>query len=114
MPAARQWPLDQLLPVLAAYPQRSHFALALNWCLLPGINDRPVDADGIAGIVATLGRCMINVIPYNPGSQPIAPAPTVEQIAQFQDLLLARGLPVRVRSTQGRSIMAACGQLGRA
>jgi len=55
---------------------------------------------------------VVNVIPYNPGTSPLAPAPNESQIDTFLSLLRTAGLDARLRGTKGRSIMAACGQLG--
>ena len=57
-------------------------------------------------------RVMVNVIPYNPGSAPLTRAPDEHEIDRFIELLRAEGLPVRRRITKGRTVMAACGQLG--
>jgi 23S rRNA (adenine2503-C2)-methyltransferase len=85
----------------------------VHWCLLPGINDGERDADQFAAFVQPLGRTFVHVIPYNPGSAPIARAPSEAEITSFVARLRDRGLAVRRRITKGRSVMAACGQLGR-
>lgn len=112
MPAGVTNSLAELHRVLKAYPQRRNFVLALNYCLLPGINDDPEDARQVAEFAEGLGRVVVNLIPYNPGTKPLAPAPDGEQIEDFLGLLRDCGLDARLRGTKGRSIMAACGQLG--
>jgi 23S rRNA (adenine2503-C2)-methyltransferase len=112
MPVNRRTPLAELQRALAAYRPRANFALGVNYCLLPGLNDGRDDARDVARFCAPLGRVMVNVIPYNPGSAPIASAPTEEVIDRFIGWLREEGLPVRRRITKGRSVMAACGQLG--
>jgi len=112
MPVNRRTKLAELQRALASYRPRANFALGVNYCLLPGINDTRQDASDVAKFCAPLGRVMVNVIPYNPGSAPIATAPTEETIDGFIGWLREEGLPVRRRITKGRSVMAACGQLG--
>jgi len=112
MPVNRKTPLAQLQAALVRYRPRANFALGVNYCLMPGINDSPQDAEQVALFCAPLGRVMVNVIPYNPGSAPIAAAPSDEAIDRFIGWLRDHGLPVRRRITKGRSVMAACGQLG--
>lgn len=112
MPINRKNPLSALKSALAAYPQRSGFFLAVNYCLMPAINDRREHAAGIARFFDGLGKAVINLIPYNPGSQPLTRAPTEEEIARFIAWLDEEKVPVRRRVTRGRSVMAACGQLG--
>jgi len=112
MPAGRAYGLDALSAALAAYPSRRNFALGVNYCLIPGVNDGPGAAAGVAAFVARAGRALVNVIPYNPGSEPIGRAPAEAEVGAFVASLAAAGLQVRVRSPRGRSLMAACGQLG--
>jgi 23S rRNA (adenine2503-C2)-methyltransferase len=112
MPINQRTPLAELQAALAAYPKRRNFALGVNWCLLPGINDSRAAAAGLAAFCAPLGRVMVNLIPYNPGSHPLARAPEEAEIERFVSCLQEENLPVRCRTPRGRSIMAACGQLG--
>ena len=114
MPHSARYPLREIQQALVRYRQRANLAIGLHWCLLPGINDRAEDAAGIAAFAAPLGRTFVHVIPYNPGTAPIARAPSADEIAAFAALLRQHGLAVRVRQTKGRSVMAACGQLGAA
>ena len=112
MPVNRKTPLTELQRILAAYPQRRNFTLGVNYCLLPGINDSREDAAHVARFCAGLGRVLLNLIPYNPGNLPLTRAPSEDEIVAFIDWLREEGLPVRRRITKGRTIMAACGQLG--
>ena len=114
MPVNRRTPLAELQRVLIAYPKRRNFTLGVNYCLMPGLNDTRADSQRIAAWCAPLGRVLVNLIPYNPGSQPIAVAPEEAQVEEFIGWLRADGLAVRRRMTKGRTIMAACGQLGKA
>jgi 23S rRNA (adenine2503-C2)-methyltransferase len=112
MPINRLVPLAELQAVLQNYRPRPNFALGVNYCLLPGKNDTAQHAREVAEFCRPLGRLMLNVIPYNPGSVPLTRAPTEAEIEAFIGQLRAEGLPVRRRITKGRSVMAACGQLG--
>ncbi len=112
MPVNRKTPLAELQRLLAAYPQRRNFILGVNYCLMPGLNDARADAHGIAEFCRPLGRVLVNLIPYNPGHAPLTRAPEEDEIVRFVEWLRDEGVPVRRRITKGRSIMAACGQLG--
>jgi len=112
MPANRAGGLGALAEALAAYPPRRNFMLGVNYCLIPGLNDGPDAAAGIAAFAGRVGRVLVNVIPYNPGSVPIGRAPDDAETDAFVGALRVAGLDVRVRSPRGRSLMAACGQLG--
>lgn len=112
MPATRGTPLTQLQRELVAYRPRTNFAFGINYCLLPGINDEPGVEHAIAAFCAPLGRCLVNVIPYNPGAAPLTHAPDENETIAFTERLRAAGCAVRRRVTKGRSVMAGCGQLG--
>ncbi len=114
MPVNRKTPLRELQAELAAYRPRRNFTLGVNYCLMPGLNDTREDAAGVAAFCAPIERVMLNVIPYNPGNAPLTRAPTEDEVEQFIGWLRDEGLPVRRRVTKGRSVMAACGQLGNA
>jgi 23S rRNA (adenine2503-C2)-methyltransferase len=116
MPATSGVSLDALAAALALYPQRRNFALAVNYCLMPGLNDGDGAPEGIAAFLrasAPSGRAIVNLIPYNPGSSPIGRAPTEDEIESFTRRLEAAGAKVKLRNPRGRGLMAACGQLGR-
>ena len=112
MPINRRTDLAALQEALREYRPRRNFALGVNYCLLPGINDSRDDARAVAEFCRPLGRVLVNLIPYNPGSLPLTRAPEEPEIERFIAWLRAEGLPVRERVTKGRSVMAACGQLG--
>lgn len=112
MPINRRTDLRELQRALIAYRPRRNFVLGVNYCLLPGINDAQADARAVAEFCKPLGRVLVNLIPYNPGSRPLTRAPHEAEIERFIGWLREEGLPVRERVAKGRSVMAACGQLG--
>ena len=112
MPINRRFPLPVLQDALVKHPRRPSFVYAINYCLMPGLNDQVDDAAAVAAFVAPLGKALVNVIPYNPGSTPLTRAPTDAEVDRFIGWLVDAGVPVRRRTTKGRSVMAACGQLG--
>ena len=112
MPINRKTPIAELVAALIAYAPRRNFTLAVNYCLMPGLNDARSDATNTAAICTTIDRAMVNLIPYNPGTSPVTRAPTEHEIERFTSWLEADGAMVRRRTTKGRTVMAACGQLG--
>lgn len=112
MPRSVRYPLREIQAALIAYRQRANLALGVHWCLLPGHNDSAADVRELAAFVQPLGRTVVHVIPYNPGTAPIARAPHETEVTTFIARLREAGLAVRQRVTKGRSVMAACGQLG--
>lgn len=114
LPGAARHPLAEVHAAFAACRRRPNQELGIHWCLLPGINDRPADVAALAAFCQGLGRVLIHLIPFNPGTLPITRPPTDAEIERFVGWLRAAGLPVRRRITKGRSVMAACGQLASA
>lgn len=112
MPVNRRTGLAALQDILADYPQRRNFTLGVNYCLMPGLNDTREDATRIATFCRPLGRTLVNLIPYNPGSAALTRPPSEDEVVRFIAWLREDGVAVRRRLTKGRSIMAACGQLG--
>lgn len=112
MPVNGSAGIDGLASSLAAYPMRRNFVLGVNWCLMPGLNDSREDAREAAAFCARVGRCVVNLIPYNPGSAPVARAPEEAELARFAAWLEEEGCLVKRRSPKGEGIMAGCGQLG--
>ena len=112
MPINQRWPLAELQAALMAYRPRKNAQLAVHYCLLPGMNDSTADAQAIADFLQPLGRSMLNLIPFNPGRIALTRAPEEDEVVRFIALLRSHGVRVRRRIVKGRSVMAACGQLG--
>jgi 23S rRNA (adenine2503-C2)-methyltransferase len=109
MPINRKYPLEVLLAACRKYPLRSWEYLMFEYVMLGGINDSLEDAKRVVRLVAPL-KCKVNLIPWNPGDLPYRES-TEEAIADFQKLLIERGIVTFVRRSRGRDVMAACGQL---
>ena len=62
----------------------------------------PEDVRRLAAFCAPLGRVMVNVIPYNPGTRPLTRAPEVDEVERFCGWLQEEGLPVRTRTPRAR------------
>ena len=112
MPITRAHNLEALTAELADYSQRKNFVLGANYCLIPGLNDTQEEAHLVGEFCRRVGRVLVNVIPYNPGSEPLGRTPTEAELERFEGWLKQEGCPLRRRATKGASIMAACGQLG--
>jgi 23S rRNA (adenine2503-C2)-methyltransferase len=112
MPVNRRWPVAALKEALIDYRPRAAFPYRISYCLMPGINDGPEDVAALIEFVRPLMPSIVNVIPYNPGTKPLSRAPEPDEVDRFIRAVDAGGVPVRQRITKGRSMMAACGQLG--
>jgi 23S rRNA (adenine2503-C2)-methyltransferase len=109
MPINRKYPLAGLLDACRRYPLRSWELLTFEYVLLGGFNDRPEDARRAARLLSGL-RAKVNLIPWNPGELPYH-MPEPEAVEEFRRILSERQVPVFIRYSRGRDVMAACGQL---
>jgi 23S rRNA (adenine2503-C2)-methyltransferase len=116
MPITRANPLPALKETLLRYQEKLGRRITLEAVLLGGVNTRDEDIAGIAAFVRGLDA-VINLIPWNPvegmsfRGRPLR-EPTAAEIGRFNRELTRLGLTVTRRYRKGRSVSAACGQLG--
>ena len=85
--------------------------ILLEYVLIPGVNDAPEHCDEICEYLKPL-RCSLNIIPYNPRRESPWPAPEESQVQAFIERAIGNGQFTKRRGTKGRTVFAACGQLG--
>lgn len=111
MPLNRAMDMTALHESLSDWCERHAGPLLLEYVLIPGVNDSDLAATTLAKWIDRL-PARVNVIPYNPRRESPWPAPTEQAVDRFVRTLREAGLDVSRRVTQGRALMAACGQLG--
>ena len=110
MPINKKYPLSALMEVCKNYPLRTWEHLTFEYVMLGGVNDSAADARRVVRLLAPLKSVKVNLIPWNPGELPYRES-SAEQIEEFRQILVDRGVPTFVRYSRGRDVMAACGQL---
>jgi 23S rRNA (adenine2503-C2)-methyltransferase len=110
VPVNRTHPIAELEQAVRDYRDATHRRVTLEWCLIGDVNDRPGDADQLAGVARRL-RAHVNVIPMNPTPGVRWREPTGARTRAFMDRLADRGANATLRDTRGRDADAACGQL---
>ena len=78
--------------------------------MVEGINDSPQDAKRLLRILTGIPS-KVNLIPLNEAPEIPFKRPSDEKIRRFQEILMQGGLTAIVRTSKGREISAACGQL---
>lgn len=111
MPLNRAMNMQALRHALETWSQEHRPPILIEYVLIPGVNSDQASATALAHWVDDL-PCRINLIPYNPRRNSPWPAPKSEEIDVFLRILQESGLRANKRITLGRSLMAACGQLG--
>ncbi len=110
VPVNRRWNVDEVLSAAWEYAAATGRRVSVEYALIRNVNDQAWRAAALARLLS--GRpAHVNLIPLNPtpGSKWTASDPGV--MAEFEDVLASRGVPVTVRDTRGRQIDGACGQL---
>ncbi len=113
MPVNRKWDLRQLMAAAREFPLRARERLTFEYVLLGGINDSPENAREVVDLVRGI-RAKVNLIALNPGPDIPFSTPGQQRVEEFQQILIAGGIPTFVRRPRGQDIFAACGQLRRA
>jgi 23S rRNA (adenine2503-C2)-methyltransferase len=109
MPINRKYPLEKLLDACRKFPLRPREWLLFEYVLLGGFNDSPEDARRVVRLLSGI-RAKVNLIPWNPGALPFH-RPDRARVAEFQKILVDKGVLAFVRDSRGQDVMAACGQL---
>ncbi len=111
VPAAKKWPLDELMAACRTYSETTGRRIFYEWTLIEGKNDSPEHARSVGNLLRGL-PAQVNLIPLNPTSG-YDGAPTRSEAAKnFQHILATEfKLPSTVRQRRGIDIAAGCGQL---
>jgi 23S rRNA (adenine2503-C2)-methyltransferase len=112
MPINRKWNLEKLVTAARDFPLRNRERLTFEYVLLDGVNDSQQNAREFGELIRGI-RAKVNLIALNPGPGIAFQTPAESQVAQFQKILIAAGVPTFIRRPRGRDIYAACGQLKR-
>ena len=110
VPINKRYPLADLIAACRQYLAAKGRRLSLEWALIDGVNDRPVDAVELSAIAAEL-RAHVNLIPLNPTPGYPVRGPSPAGVREFRDRLVDLGVNATVRRNRGTEIDAACGQL---
>ena len=114
MPITRKWKIEDVIQAAAQLPLRPRERVTFEYVLLGGLNDGLHHAEQLAALARTAPMPVkINLIAWNPGPGIPYEMPAPDQVAAFQQRLIARGVPAFLRRPRGRDIYAACGQLKR-
>lgn len=111
MPVAKKYRLDELVSSLRSYQEKTGRRITLEYILFEGVNDTEKDVRMIREIMAGLD-VNLNVIAYNEVEGLPYRSPSEDTVRRFTGYLRQYLIPYVFRKSKGRSIKAACGQLG--
>lgn len=111
MRVGKTYRLDDILTSLKSYQSTTGKRITIEYCMIDGVNDQIDHARSLVKLLRPL-KVNVNLIELNPFPgcryRPSSP----EQIRQFAEILSNSGIETIIRFKRGRSIKAACGQLG--
>ena len=110
MPVNKAYPLEELIPCLKEYIEKTNRRITIEYVMLKEVNDSLACADELATLLKGM-NAYVNLIPYNETSHIEFLKSSKDQIRSFYDYLKKKGINVTVRKEFGSNIDAACGQL---
>ena len=113
MPINRRYPLAELIGACKRLDLPRRKRVTFEYVMLDGVNDTMRDAEELIRLLHGV-RAKVNLIPFNPFPGSGFRRSSDECIEAFRERLLAAGIHATVRTSRGRDIQAACGQLAAA
>ncbi|MBN1448321.1 MAG: 23S rRNA (adenine(2503)-C(2))-methyltransferase RlmN [Bacteroidetes bacterium] len=117
MPINRKWPLADILEAVEYYYRKTRRRITYEYILFDGLNDGDSDVRRLVKLARRVPS-KINIIPFHPIDNawpegiPLQLAPTPRpRIEAFARQLRDNNVTVMLRSSSGKDIDAACGQL---
>ncbi len=117
MPINKRYPLEEVLSAMEEYYKITGRPVTYEYILFDGLNDSPADAARLAKIARRVPS-RVNIIPFHPidFTHPTGFAAELRPASQaafgrFISLLKDAGVTALVRTSSGKDIEAACGQL---
>jgi 23S rRNA (adenine2503-C2)-methyltransferase len=110
LPAARAWPLDELMNACRYYSAKLGRRIFFEWTLIEDQNDSIEQAEELAKLLHNVAA-HVNLIPLNPTAGYAGLGSQGEAMDRFQAVLHRHNIPNTVRRRRGIEIAAGCGQL---
>lgn len=110
IPFAARTPLAEIIASANRFVHSRNRRVTLEYILLAGVNDTSFCIKALAKLCKQL-HCNVNLIRFNPVVGLPFTSPSVQQVAQFAELLKKLGVNAVIRKPRGLDIAGACGQL---
>jgi len=110
VPINRKYGLKELLDACRRFPLKRRERITFEYVMLRDVNDTPEDARRLVRLLHGI-RGKVNLLPLNEAAGIPFERPSDERVNAFARILAEHGVTVSVRTSRGRDIRAACGQL---
>lgn len=111
MRIGRKHPLADIIAAVKSYQELTGKRVTVEYCMIDSVNDRVEHARTLVKLLRHL-KVNVNLIELNPFPGCRYKASNPNQIQKFASVLSEAGIETIIRFKRGRSIKAACGQLG--
>lgn len=111
MPINAKYPIKVLLDAVEAYQLRVNRRVTFEYVMIKGLNDSVEDAERLIKLLRRF-KCNVNLIEYNPHPGCRFKGSDSRKTRQFCEAIAQAGIETTIRFKMGRTIFAACGQLG--
>lgn len=111
MRVGSKYPLAEIVASLKSYQSATGKRITIEYCMIDGVNDATEHVRALVKLLKPL-KVNINLIELNPFPGCRYKPSSPERIRQFSEILSNSGIETIIRFKRGRSIKAACGQLG--
>jgi 23S rRNA (adenine2503-C2)-methyltransferase len=110
MPINKKYRLSDVMDACRKFPLKARARITFEYVMLAGVNDSIANAEELARVIDSL-PCKVNLIPWNEHAGAAFKRPSKAAVDAFARRLEELGVTCMVRTTRGRDIAAACGQL---
>ena len=110
MPINKKYPLETLIRACRDYPMPRRRRITFEYILIEGVNASPEDAKKLVRLFRGM-KCKFNLIPFNEFPGTPYRGPSRKTIEAFQKVLVDHQYTAVIRTSCGKDILAACGQL---
>ena len=112
MPITKKWSLAELIDTCRHLPLPPGKRITFEYVMFRGFNDSLEDARRLYEMLQGV-KAKVNLIPYNENPHRDIRRPSEATVKAFQHYFVSRNMNCTVRTTRGKDISAACGQLGK-
>jgi 23S rRNA (adenine2503-C2)-methyltransferase len=112
MPIANKYSISELIEACKYYIDKTNRRITFEYALVKGINDSIESAEELVKLLKGI-LCHVNLIPINKVSENSFEKSSINDIKNFSNILIQKGIETTIRREMGSDINAACGQLRR-
>jgi 23S rRNA (adenine2503-C2)-methyltransferase len=110
MPVQKSNSVYQVLDIIREFDFSGQRRISFEYILFKGLNDSPSHVKELARILNGI-KCRINIIRFHPVPGSDLKSPDEEEIINFREALIKKGILTTIRASRGIDIQAACGLL---